>query len=323
MKRISAILALLALLISSTACSNTENLPVTTSGITTSTSEESTVSTDAPTTPAASITTAEESGEPANGSDFSALELIGLFINENETENKSRYCIDTSKWEKLDDFDLFREIFFGNWGYGTMTYDDMGSMMIDDSRVCHLFFRGFRFIGFYRISENVYGFKITGGVGFKLFWIDRSGPDTIYGEWFYSNVDTNYSYPQNEDMENYKTPYAIRVNNDLFSAGDGFMSLFKLHEMSKRYGMTYGMLVSMSLSNSDGSIALSHDDWFAFYDVYLISESEDRIVLETVVGDPMSPREMLIPVICTLEKKDGKWVRNVEVKDLGLSYHGE
>ncbi|MDE6724328.1 MAG: hypothetical protein K2J79_01875 [Ruminiclostridium sp.] len=323
MKRISAILTLLALLISSTACNNTDDLPVTTSGITTPASDESVVSTDTPTAPAASITTAEESDEPANGSDFSELELIGLFINENETENKSRYCIDTANWEELDDFDLFREIFFGNWGYGTMTYDDMGSMMIDDSRVCHLFFHGFHFIGFYRISENVYGFKITGGVGFKLFWIDRSSPDTIYSEWFYTNVYTNYSYPQKEDMENYKTPYAVKVNNDLFNTDDGFMSVFKLHEMSKKYDMAYDLLVNMSLSNSDGSIAVSHDDWYDFYNIYLISESEDKIVLETVLSDVWMKSEMLIPVICTLEKKDGKWVRNVEVKDLELSYHGE
>lgn len=322
MKRISATLTLLAMLISSTACSNTDDLPVTTSGITTPALKESAVSTDTSTAPAASITTAEESGEPANGSDFSALELIGLFINENETEIQSRYCIDTSKWEELDDFDLFREIFFGNWGYGTMTYDDMGSMMIDDSRVCHLFFRGFRFIGFYRISENVYGFMITDMAGFNLLWIDRSKPDTIYREVFMTNVDTHYSFPAKDDMENYKTPYAIRVNNDLFSAGDGFMSLFKLHEMAQKYGIPYGQLVNMSMSNSDGSVAVAHDDLYKFYEIYLVSESEDKIVLETVLSDVLMKSEMLIPVICTLEKKDGKWVRNVEVKDLELSYYG-
>ena len=258
-----------------------------------------------------------------NGADFSALDLLGMFINENETEIRSRYCIDTSKWEELDDYELFREIFFGNWGYGTMTYGDMGEMEIDDSRVCHLFFHGYRFLGFYRISENVYGFKITDMVGFNLLWIDRTRPNTIYREVFMTNVDTHYSFPYRNDITNYQTPYAIKINNDIYDPDNGFMSVFKLKEMAKKYGIDYSAIVNIHMSNSDASVAVAHDDVYSFHEMYLISESDDKIVLETLLSDTWMKSDMLIPVVCTFEKKDGKWMKNVEVKDLGLEYRGD
>lgn len=276
------------------------------------------------TAPVTDITTEVTVGSIDEDSDFYALKLLGLFINENETEIRSRYCIDTSEWEELDDFDLFREIFFGWWGRGTMSYGDMGEMFIDDSTVCHgSVFRGLRFVGFYRISENIYGFELTDMAGFSLLWVDRSDPDTIYREVFMTNVDTNYSFPARNDMTNYQTPYAVRINNEQFSADDGFMSVFKLHELAQKYDISYDRLVKLQMSNSDNSVVVTHDDLYNFQEMYLISESDDKIVLETVLSDFWIKSEMMIPVVCTFEKKDGRWVKNVEVKDLELEYHGD
>lgn len=256
------------------------------------------------------------------GADFSALELLGLVINENETKVESRYVIPNSEWEELDDFDLFREIFFGWWGHGTMDYGDYGEMFIDDSVKCHYYFQGLRFVGFYRVSENVYSFYLTSLGGLDVYWVDRTNPDIIYREWLMPGLGDGFCFVQWKDMKNYKTQYALRVGDvDSGAEDDGFISVFKLHELAQKYDISYDRLVNTQMSNSDNSYVIEHTDLYAFHKMYLISESENKIVLETALSDFWGKSEMLIPVVCTFEKIDGEWVKNVEIKDMGLKYH--
>lgn len=93
---------------------------------------------------------------------------------------------------------------------------------------------------------------------------------------------------------------------------ENFLSIYKLYEMSRDYGIDIELLVDIEHESNDGGITLYHDDWYQFYPVYLVSESNDKIVIQTTVGNIIETDMEPIEVICTFEKTDGEWVRTIK-----------
>ena len=93
---------------------------------------------------------------------------------------------------------------------------------------------------------------------------------------------------------------------------DGYISIFRLYEMSYKYGIELEMLTDMEYSADE--IYLSHNAYASFNPMYLLSETEDMIVLKTILWNPYWDESYAIEAVNTVWKKDGKWERTVELK---------
>lgn len=328
MKRILLILTAITLLISSTACTNGSK-PAETSSNTSQSSETSTKNDNPEKTDPTSVpeTTPAEKKPTAGGSDYTSLKLINYFTDDGDgTEPK--FFANTEDWQKLDDYELFREYFFGKWEISKdgpyMAYlDRTDSIYIDDSKYSLSNYGMLPFGGFYRVSDNVLGFFIGMQSGSHFYWIDTDQPDKMYVEYGGFDVKNNrmYLYSPSEGAEGYKTRYFQKTSNSPTSSeNDNYVSIYKFHEISKAYGIDMDMLLKIKFVYTAGEKEhwLSHDDGYSFYPVYLVSESDDKLEFETTVGNRLNGSEILIPVTYTIEKKSGEWVRTAEVKNLDL-----
>ncbi len=82
------------------------------------------------------------------------------------------------------------------------------------------------------------------------------------------------------------------------------------------------MLIKIICADEENRFIL-HDDWFQFYPIYLVSESEDKLVFETLMGnvgyaDAVNEGIGEFPVTYTIEKTDGKWVRTISPENTSL-----
>lgn len=89
------------------------------------------------------------------------------------------------------------------------------------------------------------------------------------------------------------------------------MSIFRLREMAREYGIDTDLLVNIEYE-SDGT-TLYHNDWYQLYPMYLVSEAVDKIVIRTSVGNVSDIDLKPVDVICTFEKAEGEWNRSVEL----------
>ena len=92
---------------------------------------------------------------------------------------------------------------------------------------------------------------------------------------------------------------------------DNFLSVFKLHEMARDHGMEFDLLTNIDCGFIDGK-HIHHSATYDFYPMYLVSETDDKIVIRTSVGNIGDADLKPINVLCTFEKDDGEWVRTVE-----------
>lgn len=246
------------------------------------------------------VRTVEESSEEFFPLKNPEYELIGAYLND---ENK--VCVDFSSMPTPEDYDLFREYFFGVWDSpdGYLPW----SLTLDDSENINFAGRGY-YGKFYQPKDYVIAFILRTNADAHVFWLDMYYPDVIY---------TASCCMTNElaffTVQGITSDVHTLIRNDAAPSkpSDGFLSIFKLHEMARDYGIDFDLLTNIDYGMIDGKYYL-HSATYDFYPMYLVSEADDKIVIRTTVGNLMETDLKPIEVICTFEKKGGEWVRTVE-----------
>lgn len=304
MKKLSALLFSTVLILLLTACNGgdtkTDDITSTsTDGITTTTMV------DPDTTP--------ETATAPPEMDLSALELIGYRI-----DDEGKIWVDIDSWRKSDDYDLFRKYFFGAWENSNGFFGkDFPLYLIDDSEKASIMDNSvWRFGDFYMISENVLAFNLHGSGDTKVCWLDTNNPDIMYiesenGGWFYFIGKD----------ENYKTHFLTKTDAPPNELEDGFLSIFRLREISRDYGIALDMLLDIKYidySETGTVLSLRHNDWLYFNPVYLVSEAPDKLEFRTQVSNSYYDYDLskwvylTMDVNYTIEKIGGEWVRTLE-----------
>lgn len=297
MKKIIAAALTVVLLFSATACKNV--------------SDESSVQTGSDTAESSVTAAAEETARSAPlGDQESALSLLNCRANED-----GAYCIDQTAWSLSDDYEHFRKYFFGTWegGFRFPEYPEQKRLIIDDTENSFVMTEtGIRVLdGFYETEAHAFAFMVGSDSGSAIIWISPEEPDTLYMAW---GGTTSPLWSRDESGAYSAAPvvYTLRKTNEpLGEAEGGFLSIFRLREIAREYGIDTELLVNIEYEG-DGT-TLYHDDWYQFYPMYLVSEAEDKIVIRTSVGNAGDTTQNPIDVICTFEKADGEWNRSVEL----------
>ncbi len=257
--------------------------------------------------------TVQTSGEWTRTLDFgdtSALSLLNCRTNED-----GAYCIDQTAWNASDDYDLFRKYFFGTWEgcFRFPEYPEQERLIIDDSEKSFIMTEtGIKMLdGFYETSDGALAFLVGSDSGSAVIWISLDEPDTIYMVWG-GVTSPLWSHDENGEYSTAPVVYTLRkADEPLNEPENNFLSIFRLREMAREYGIDSKLLVSIDYE-SDGT-TLYHDDWYHFYPMYLVSEAEDKIVIRTSVGNVLEKDLSPLNVTCTFEKTEGGWNRSVEL----------
>lgn len=205
-------------------------------------------------------------------------------------------------WEECEDYDLFRKYFFGTWECEGKSFTD--SLVIDDSQKAYLAENNaFSFGKFYTREENVLIFEFRGNAETELFWLDVNHPGIMYHEPCCGNLFYEVGDKDHETAVFTKTTALVNEPED------GFLSVFRLRETARDYGIDYSLLVD--IKREENGELLLHDDWYQSYHVFLISEAPERLVLKTAVGNTAAGADV-VSVIVTLEKIGGEWVRELQ-----------
>ncbi|MGN0619529.1 MAG: hypothetical protein ACI4J7_10975 [Ruminiclostridium sp.] len=247
-------------------------------------------------------------------SDLSALDLVGYKICDN-----GKYQVVYDNRTYLDNYDIYRKYFFGEWCWERRNGDDY--LYIDDSEKDPFNNIGtWGFGGYGLIGENVIFFERYGNASAELFWVDINEPDIMYFETYHhENADTDIFELYFEDGTPYKTNYYTKTETPVNHPEESFLSYYKLSEMSRDYGIDFNMLVNIDYDYEKGnppseSKYLYHSGHYEFYPVYLVSESVDKLVFKTKVGNVMEQNSE-IDTTYTIEKVGSEWVRTVEFSD--------
>ena len=296
MKKIIAAVLTVFLLLSVVACENV--------------SDESYVQTEHPAAESSVTTVAEETAQAAAPGAEPALSLLNC-----RESDDGAYCIDRNAWKLSDDYELFRKYFFGTWegSFRFPEYAEQKRLIIDDTEKSFVMTEtGIRvFDGFYETEVRTLAFMVGSDSGSAIIWISLDEPDTLYMVW---GGMTSPLWSRNESGEYSAAPvvYTLRKTDEPPGEAEGnFLSIFRLREMAREYGIDTELLVNMEYE-SDGTM-LYHDDWYQFYPMYLVSEAGDKIVIRTSVGNAGDIDLKPIDIICTFEKAEGKWNRSVEL----------
>ena len=239
-----------------------------------------------------------------------ALDILHCRLSED-----GHYRVDDDAVTESDDYDLYRKYFFGAWD-GTFSYHflaDAQGMIIDDSlnsfnmQSPEPWYTG----NFYRIGDSTLSF-ITGSMGGgTVFWLDMNDPETMYsaGGGF---GEHNWIWTEEEDempvVSVLKKTAALPNEPE-----DNFMSIFKLREISRDYGIDIELLTDLGFEyygEDGGRYWLSHDYTMSFYPVYLVSQSPDKFEFTATVTGGYDDVEA--EAYYTIEKINGEWVRTEE-----------
>lgn len=294
MKRLIFGLSALIMLFSITACNNSN----------------SALDTETDNSSAAGLTEIDGETVQSEENDYSILALLDFRI---DTDGK--FLIDIDNWQKSDDFDLFRNYFFGTWegNFRFPECPEQESLIIDDTEKSFVMTEtGIKMLdGFYETGAGALAFMIGSDCGSAILWINSDEPDTMYIVW---GGSTSPLWSRNENGEYSTVPiiYSLRKTDvPLNEPEDNFLSIFKLREMAREYEIDPILLVNIEYE-IDGT-ALYHDDWYQLYPMYLVSEAEDKIVIRTSVGNVGDIDLKPVDVICTFKKAEGEWNRCVEL----------
>ena len=257
---------------------------------------------------------AQPSGNP--------LDLIGYYIDE-----EGKYRVDYYDWEESDDFDLFRKYFFGSWDNAADIFNIFGKeyplFVIDDSEKSLIMNDvNWRFTGFYKLSENTLAFAMNSNAEMLIFWMDINSPDIMYAD--LSNGGWLFTY--NTFSKDYKPTVLTKTDAPVNPPEENFLSIYKLYEMSRDYGIDFNMLVDIEYYSNiyigedpyflteNGWVwaKLLHDDWYQFYPVYLVSEAPDKLEFKTRIGNIIY-EDSELDTEYTIEKIDGEWLRTVKI----------
>lgn len=242
---------------------------------------------------------AENENKP-NEPEDDRYKLIGAYLNE-----ENEVCVDFTGMSASEDYELFRKYFFGVWDSpdGYLPW----SLTIDDSENINFGGRGF-YGEFYQPGDSVIAFTLHTNGDAHVLWLDMANPDIMYTAVFLMTNGLGVF-----TLEGITSDVHALTKNDAAPSepADGFLSIFKLHEMARDYGMDFDLLTNIDYGFIDGTYYL-HSATYDFYPMYLVSETDDKIVIRTSVGNVGSTDLKPIDVICTFERVDGEWNRNVD-----------
>lgn len=226
--------------------------------------------------------------------------LIGTYYDDNRG-----ICVDLSSMPVCEDYDLFRQYFFGTWDSRDTRLP--WSITLDDSE--NINFAGLGHFGeFYQPSDHVIMFTLHNNALDRLFWLDMDYPNVLYAAPCIMSNKTAILTIQEVTTDGDPLIKSAAPPNE---PSDGFLSIFKLHEMANEYGIDFDLLTNIDWGMIDG-IHYLHSATYDFYPMYLVSESDDKIVIRTTVGNLIYTDLKPIEVTCTFEKTGGEWIRTVE-----------
>ena len=227
------------------------------------------------------------------------------------------YRIDEEYMTACDDYDLFRQYFFGTWdGTFSFAYEkEEDGLIIDDSlKSFNMTSLGVWYVGdFYIIDGKVLLFCSSSQVGGTLFWLDMSDPETLYTTWG-SFGSGKYSWLWT-DVDG-EEPAVAKLKKSYLAPNEpekGFMSILKLREISRDYGIDLSLLTDFGFDyyEEDKRYWLSHSYLMSSYPVYLVSQSPDKLEFKTIVSGGYDDIEG--EVSYTVERINGEWVRTESV----------
>lgn len=253
-------------------------------------------------------------------------------------ENLNR-VVKLSEWKKSEDFNRYRDYFFGTWEgeFSYLTTEKYQQLIIDDSEKSYLAKKkGCWFDGFYEVNDHVLAFVYGNLEGYSLHWVDVNAPSHMYVasvknplviDEVFGNKD---GIATDEDVfvfsaSEKKSPvYTLTKTNIVPNEPrNGFLSIFKLYETAKDYGMDIDILTDIKFTDSDDEPFYSHDLKENCYPIYLISESSDRLEFLTQLSNGFDFNEMASLFI--LEKINGQWTKTSvvfsECSDIPSDYH--
>ena len=244
-------------------------------------------------------------------SDLSPLELLSYYIDAD-----GHYQADSREWKASEDYDLYRKYFFGTWEgeFSFVIGEPYKSLVIDDSELATLMRDPCCWFGdsFYEVNDHVLAF-ISGSIaGSSIHWIDTDNPDIMYIVWG-GLGEYNWIY---SDNDGYPTIFSLtKTDKAPNEPKNGFLSIYKLHDIARDYGIDLEMLTDIQYPESPEPY-LNHDAYANFYPVYLVSEAPDKLVLKIVVWNYYCEPDEAIEAICTIEKKNGEWIRTIEFQNI-------
>lgn len=250
----------------------------------------------------------------ASEEDKAAFELLGDYTAEHSTypNRHVELHISGEDWELSEDYELFREYFFGTW-----EKDEPQSwetpFVIDDSESAFLAENcmSWFFMDFYKVGEDVLVFQVGSAAGGSLYWLDKNEPETLYGTDGAPGGSPNGIFSREDGFPGV---WVLHKSDAAPSEPENnYLSVYRLREMAQKHGVDYGLLVDVELEAIPWA---RHDSRYYFYPMYLVSETDDRIEIKTQAGDPYS---YAVDIGILLEKVDGEWARTVEFDDEALS----
>ena len=210
------------------------------------------------------------------------------------------FHVSDEKWVVSDDFDLFREYFFGVWGEDYII-DDSEKDWVAASRSMY-------FDNFYKVNDNVLAVVYHGFAGGELRWLDMRNPDVLYEA--YGDIgDFPHGFQINEDGK----PAVFtrnKTSNETNKPENNYLSIYRLKELSKQYGIPLETLADIEIQDENG--AVYHDSKYNFHPMYLVFEADNRLVINTEARMPYGDDGRLISLV--FENFTGKWERTVDFR---------
>lgn len=238
-------------------------------------------------------TTIVEDTEYDEDTDADAIKLLNYYFDDGE------YRFNTKDWEKLRNWDLFREHFFAKWDNQADGEQETG-VFIDDSEKSFFNVFPLRDEYFYAVNDHVYAFmSVNGddGTG-NIYWLDVNNPDKLFKTAYveYDMIGTVFTLPD-IGKEN-AVIFFRKTDESVNNPENGYLSVFRLLEMADKYGFNYSSFLDLSYSPKDNNIYLDlvHNSTTNNYPIYLVRETEKAFEFRTYVGDRRNPQNSVTEV---------------------------
>ncbi|MCL2087529.1 MAG: hypothetical protein FWH05_08075 [Oscillospiraceae bacterium] len=237
--------------------------------------------------------------------DFSALELLGYYIDE-----KERVMI-KGDWKIECEADIYRKYIFGTW-QGLSWANENDYLIIDDSQHnnCTNWLNG----GHYQ-KENTIIFVSHGTATTGIFWLNIDNPGVMYcaevsathvddaGVEYYTGYDIN-------NFQNFNINILTKTDLPINQPENNFLSTLRLYEFSDYYEIERNLLFNIEYTSQAG-IRFSKGQ-FVQTPTYLVSEESEKLVFRSTLINPYYENGN-IDIIYTIEKENDSWVRELEI----------
>ncbi|MCL1866136.1 MAG: WG repeat-containing protein, partial [Oscillospiraceae bacterium] len=243
-----------------------------------------------------------------NEYDLAPLELLGYKVGDNG--KMSGWIYDNFDFKFAPDD--FRKYFFGVWeadqklmsdaigwdGYKEITFDDTDKSYYRNRE-------NLGTLGYNKANKNVLVYEAPGPVS-SIWWIDINNPDTMYyadfGVYLADTVKKEVYYE-----------IAAKTNKPVNQPKDGYMSMLKLREIERDYGIYLKSLINITYDIKSDSFTESEDPVYTLQrvehdnPVYLVSKSPNKLVFKTnLTAYEGGYSDLLnVDVTCTFERYNG------------------